>query len=158
MQTEIIQMLESNPFALGEAKLLRKMRADSEVRKRLRYIAGLEITREVANADTKAIKLPCSGTDRDQIKRICHDLGWSVAHVVLEAVQTFLELGGTDKPLEKVPALIESYRGIWSFRGRFKDESASLVASKLNDELGFKPPPLAAPKHVEQMVTYLELI
>ncbi|MCE0483464.1 MAG: hypothetical protein LV479_04410 [Methylacidiphilales bacterium] len=157
MHSEVLQMAESNPFSVGNAKLLLKMRANPEIRKTLAGIAAQDLTKEMPNNLTVAIKIPFCGAERDQLKRIGHDVRWSVAQVVLEAVQAFLILGGANEPLEQVPALIETYRGIWTYRGRFQ-ESASLVALIINRALGFAPLPISETTTLEPIETFLELI
>ena len=157
---EVVRLTQSNPFAMGEARLLTRLRQDSQLRDIFEKIRRRDVTSSVPNNETMSAKLPLLFTERQRIQNVARQLRWTVAQVIIEALQAASVLVGAEKAIPSLPHLIAKYRASMVYEGFFEAESAAQVLEKINLGLGLlgKPDLSPVPKPEEQLKSYVDLV
>jgi hypothetical protein len=159
---ETLRLVQANPFKFDviRPRLLLRLRESPQVRAIFEEMRQRDVRRSVPNTETMSVKLPLSFTERQRIHFMADQLRWTVAQVILEALQTASVLISATEAIRKLPPLFVQFRGSMTYEGAYEAESASRVLGEVNKGLGLlgNPNLSPAPKPLEPMISYVDLI
>lgn len=123
-------------------------------------LAQRDVRRSLPNSQSRPIKLTFPAEERKRIIDTSRQLRWAAGQVIVEALQAYCILAGTDGLLEHLPDIIRLSRANRSLLGESEPESAGFILGCLNLGLGqiSRPKLDSGPVEPPQMEVDLDLL